>query len=201
MWERSTSKLHRSRSLMKLLVEAPHLLQGSPDRLSESELVALASLTPQLRQACVQASGYRVPCTLEHGDYHPLNVVVSESGPLLFDWSEGYITHPFFGLAFLLWNGWELPAGADVLERLRDAYLDEWKEYESRERCHELLRLLTDLCSLYLAHQVRAQLRILWRQHGSRPLLPLTAVECSIRMRQRWLSELLRRLLNQSANA
>jgi hypothetical protein len=175
------------------VAELPWLLQGSPDRLTLEEEEALRSLVPRLQEECKTASGCGVPCSLEHGDFHAFNVAVTATGPVFIDWGEGCITHPFLSLISLLDDSALLPA--DAVTRLRDAYLTEWDRYASLGRCRQHVASLRPLFTLHRAFQDRDQLAVCWKQLGSRPLLPLTAAEWSIRNRQHWLAERLRALL------
>jgi aminoglycoside/choline kinase family phosphotransferase len=175
--------------------ELPWLLQGSPDRLTPDEMLALRSLVPRLQEACKMASDCGMTSALEHGDFHAVNVAVTATGPVFIDWGEGCIPHPFFSLISMLHDSVALPAEADARTCLQDAYLSEWEQHTSSDRCPQHVASLRPLYALHRAFQDRGQLAALWEQLGSRPLLPLTAAEWSIRERQRWLAERLRALL------
>jgi hypothetical protein len=137
-----------------------------------------------------------VPETLEHGDFHAPNVLVTPTGPQFFDWQEGCIAHPFFSLASFLDGESSLPRGPDVAALLRDAYLGQWSDQSSLDACRQLLGALRPLWLLYLSLQDRHQLILWWKQLADRPVLPYTGAEWSLRQRQSWLAHRLRRLLS-----
>jgi hypothetical protein len=176
--------------------EVPHLLEGAPDRLTAEEEAALWSLASGLRRQCIAVASQGIPCALEHGDFCPINVAVGGNGPRFIDWQEGCITHPFFSLVSFLSYQDRLPPEPEAAAVLRDAYLQEWQRYAPLDRSRELFATLTPIWRLYLALQDCGQLATWWKQLGSRPLLPITGAEWSVRSRQRWLAEHLRRLLS-----
>jgi Phosphotransferase enzyme family len=101
-------------------------LAGSAD-----ELLALG--VPDSRPATLgQAVPGPLPITLIHEEVQDGNVHVRDGRPVLIDWAEASVSHPFAGLTNTLrivsWrSGWE-PGGAEVL-RLRDVYLEPWTRY------------------------------------------------------------------------
>jgi aminoglycoside phosphotransferase (APT) family kinase protein len=61
-----------------------------------------------------------VPETLMHGDFHAGNVAIGGGELVIFDWTDGCVSHPFFDLATFL--------PADPVERaaLLQVYLEAW---------------------------------------------------------------------------
>jgi hypothetical protein len=104
-------------------------------------------------------------------------------------------------LIFPTGDGWTLPQvvlddeGGWTLPLLEITMPREPRDHLSLEACRKLLALPQPLWLLYLAFQDRGQLATWWRQLGSRPLLPLTCAEWSIRRRQHCLAQRLRLLL------
>ncbi len=179
----------------EFFAELPTLLRGSPHALTEAEREALLAWEPRLRELCAEVTEYGVPCTLEHGDFHAPNVLTTSTSCLFFDWQEGCITHPFFSLASFLDDEASLPPGTDIKARLQDAYFEQWRDYGSLDRCRQLFNASRPLWLLYLAFQDRGQLATWWKQLANRPVLQYTGAEWSLRQRQYWLAERLRRLL------
>jgi aminoglycoside phosphotransferase (APT) family kinase protein len=73
-----------------------------------------------------------VPLSLIHEEVHGGNVLVRAGRPVLIDWAEASVSHPFAGtvntLRVVAWHSeWE-PGGPEVL-RLRDAYLEPWTPF------------------------------------------------------------------------
>ena len=96
----------------------------APDR---SELIQrrVAPLRAQLEAA-------RVPDSVQHDDLHGGNILISDAGPIVFDWGDSCISHPFMTLTVtfrvIAWSH-ELAADDPVFDRLRAAYLEPWSGY------------------------------------------------------------------------
>jgi hypothetical protein len=78
------------------------------------------------------ALGDGVPPTVAHQEAHDGNVFVRDGRPVLIDWAESSVTHPFVGPLLALRSATERygyrPGSSDV-ERLRDAYLEPFTRY------------------------------------------------------------------------
>jgi hypothetical protein len=108
-----------------LLGDSSLLLPGRTGGLSETELAAVPALAERLHGECERLRGYRLPATLDHGDFHTKNVQERDGGFVFFDWSDACLSVPFFSLVpFLEYH--PLPPG--LREPLRDAYLEPWAE-------------------------------------------------------------------------
>lgn len=135
-----------------LLADLPSA--GKAQGLSRAEIEELHQFAPQLSRMCVELAGYGVPQTLEHGDFHLRQIIVTEKSCLYFDWSDASVAHPFFSLAlfFRYLEGEEgVLALPEVKARLRDAYLEPWTIYEPRPRLVEAFELAQSLAGLYYA--------------------------------------------------
>ena len=71
----------------------------------------------------------RVPPTLEHGDLDATNVFIRNGSPVLMDWSDACISHPFFTPL--------TPAQARRYPEFVDTYLREWTDYATVEELRE----------------------------------------------------------------
>jgi hypothetical protein len=85
-----------------------------------------------------------VPASLQHDDLHDGNVFVRDAGYVVFDWGDACVSHPFHtlvvtlrALAYQL----GLAPGAPELLRLRDAYLEAWGSFGSRQELLEVAEL------------------------------------------------------------
>ncbi len=98
-------------------------------QLYESENdAALRRLEPSLERieymAC-QLEELGLPQTLEHGDLDSTNVFIRDGVPVLMDWSDASISHPFFTPL--------TPAQARRHPEIVDTYLHEWTDYAPLE--------------------------------------------------------------------
>jgi len=68
------------------------------DGLSRDDIEDLLNMYPYVVKLCEALSTYEIPATIEHGDFHDNNVLVGQSNPIINDWGDAVITHPFFSL-------------------------------------------------------------------------------------------------------
>ena len=111
-----------------------------------------------VRPAAERLAG-SLPLTVAHMEAHDGNIFVRDGRPVLIDWAEAVVTHPFLGplqaVRDATEHGGYEPGSADV-ERLRDLYLEPFTGFATMP---ELRELFTDG---YLLHGVsRAEL---WRR-------------------------------------
>ncbi len=128
----------------QLLDDHDALCLGLPDGLSDEEHRQLRQKAHEFRAMCQHLSGYGIPETIHHEDFHDANIFVRDGRYTFSDWGESGISHPFCSL-LVTWRviAWrlELEETAPELERLRDAYLEAWTDYESRENLIAASRL------------------------------------------------------------
>ena len=75
----------------------------------------------------MEATACGVPDTLVHGDLHAGNVAIGGGRPVVFDWTDASMGHPFLDVATFLQPSRLFAESPDARERLRAAYLDEWR--------------------------------------------------------------------------
>ena len=155
----------------RLAAQIPVLLDQvrAFSNLAPDELAALEAAAPQLAAWCDELAQAAVPPTLLHGDLHDRNITMRAGQPLIFDWSDACIAHPFFDLATLLDTEY---LDAHPLEQaaLRDRYLAHWTAYGAPD---ELRRIADRAAPLGLLHQAVSYAGII---RSSEPAL---AWECS----------------------
>ena len=98
-----------------LLADRDLLRVGLAGGVTEGDWVALTDRTRDLVDACRVLADTGLPDSLDHGDLSASQVIVGEMGPVILDWSDATITHPFLALAAF---------GSD--EAGTDAYLAAW---------------------------------------------------------------------------
>ncbi|GHO78448.1 hypothetical protein KSD_62190 [Ktedonobacter sp. SOSP1-85] len=152
-----------------LLTSEQSLLFDTPTALSLEQVRRLHDALPLTRSLCQELAGYALPETLEHGDLHAQNIVLSEGDYLYYDWTDSCIAHPFFSLyPFLLDIEARWP---EARTRLREAYLQPWERYATREQLVDAFELAQRLAPLHLsmlyATLVIPQMKDRWEmQHG-----------------------------------
>lgn len=79
--------------------------------------------------------------TIQHDDFNDGNVLVRGGDYVFFDWGDACVSHPFHTLVVTLRATaarLDLQPGGPELIRLRDAYLDAFSSFGSREALVEL---------------------------------------------------------------
>ena len=131
--------------------DGPALSPGLRRDLRPPEIEALRKLSPVLVNACTELETRGIPNTLDHADLWASNIIDTANGPVIIDWEDACVSHPFFGFWFLLMSAEDLvddPARAQ--SRIRDAYLEPWTRYASSAQLRaafDLAQRLAPLCS------------------------------------------------------
>ena len=108
----------------------PRVARHSAVRVSDEDKRQVEALAPRIAAGCDVLAAARLPDTLIHGDLNVGNVALvgpEQQTPLLLDWTDAAVAHPFFDLLTVLEGGGQgrSPEQAAAYEaRLRDAYLD-----------------------------------------------------------------------------
>jgi hypothetical protein len=133
-----------STQLDSLLADRAALETGG--RLTAGEIEELHRLVPWLQAACHELEAIGLPYTLEHGDLHANNILITGGHYLFFDWTDGCITHPFFCLLpFLEW------VRKDWHDGLIGAYLEQWQGYLPSAELRRALSLARPLGAMHMA--------------------------------------------------
>jgi hypothetical protein len=143
-------RLERLAAELETLLHDPVVLV----RLLPEEIESLQRHRPQFEEMCARLAGYGVPQTLLHGDFHGGNLLAWDERILIFDWTDGCIAHPFLDLITGIDNRYP---GFNEQEQaaIREAYLAEWRAYESPERLREAAQLAWPLGALHQAISYR----------------------------------------------
>jgi hypothetical protein len=126
--------------------------------LTQKESATLRAALPRLVDLCDQLTAGPVPLTVVHGDLHMDNVAADRCRPLLFDWTDACIGHPFFDLVTVLYG--PIPAAGTIQSppsiRLRDAYLSGWADHGSPEQLADTWRAAQVVGTMHHALSYRA---------------------------------------------
>lgn len=121
-------------------------------RLTADEITRLQALVPTVERAVADLLAYPVPQTLLHGDFHAGNVAITDTGYVVFDWTDACICHPFFDLLTVV-DSSDDPITPEQREIHIAAYLGEWEKagFGSAETLRETCDLALRLAPLYHA--------------------------------------------------
>lgn len=113
-------------SVPGLLADERLTRPGAPNGLTVDELRRLQDRADAIAAACRELGGSGIPESLDHGDLSARQVIVGDMGPVILDWSDGSITHPFLSAAAFLDDDRAPAAGVPSRLELVDAYLEPW---------------------------------------------------------------------------
>lgn len=137
----------------------PPVLAAQIEALAEEETVTLPEgLRPRLRavvgrlqEMCIELGASPIPSTLVHGDLHADNIVRTERGYVLFDWTDACVATPFVDFLTFVHNFG--PASNDPVVRraFRDRYLDAWSDVVPRTEAIEWYERAKPLAAMHHA--------------------------------------------------
>jgi hypothetical protein len=113
--------------------------------------VALGGAGADVAALAVDLASSGIRPSIEHGDLHGGNILVSPDGVRFFDWGDATVAHPFGTLTTTL-RSIAHHTGRDEtdveLARLRDAYTEAWTDVLPRSALAEVAGLATDLAHI-----------------------------------------------------
>jgi hypothetical protein len=134
---------------------APHvdelLALGTPDH-RLAALPAKAAEIPELREdlpaiedLARRLAAHGIPETIQHDDFHDAQVFLRDGRPLIFDWGDACVAHPFLSMSVALegviaW-GVDDVEDSEPLGPYRDAYLEPFERYAPRAELEDALDL------------------------------------------------------------
>jgi aminoglycoside phosphotransferase (APT) family kinase protein len=90
----------------------------------------------------------KIPLALEHGDFFGGNIIIQNEDPIIYDWSDCTLSHPFLSAIVLLEEVEQL-FSEKVAKSLLDLYLCEWSELDSKDSLYEEYKLLEEISPIY----------------------------------------------------
>ena len=130
----------------ELLADEQSLLIDQEKGLTTGEWRQIQGMTSRLEHLCLQLTGYGIPESINHGDFHDGNVLVRDGRVTFLDWADACISHPFMSLR-TFFVSIEIALKLDdyapptpEMSALLDRYLEQWQSFAS----------LTALRSAYL---------------------------------------------------
>jgi Phosphotransferase enzyme family len=110
-------------------------------------LQRVSGLRARFASWCGQLAAMPGQASIDHNDLHPWNVFVEEGGPRrvrFYDWGDSVVAHPFssmlVGLGYMHTQA-GVPLESPELTRLRDAYLDGFRDLAPHRELVEALEL------------------------------------------------------------
>lgn len=107
-----------------LLADDDLLLVDRPGGLSAADAASVRRGAEAWSRVVARLAERGPAVSLDHGDLSAGQVIVGEMGPVILDWSDASVTHPFIAAASFLMTPQEAPSG--LHEGLVAAYLEPW---------------------------------------------------------------------------
>lgn len=145
-----------------LLADDEALLLDRPKGLASERRDRIVADLARYTEICRRLAESGVPSTLQHDDLHDANVFVGDGRHRFFDWGHAVVSHPFVSLLVALrvaQGALGVPNGDAVLLRLRDAYLEVWRDHDSLSALREQVGLALTVGPLQRAFTWRRILR------------------------------------------
>lgn len=122
--------------------------------LTDQELHALQSLSPQFSTQCELLSRHEIPSTLGFHDFHDNNVLIDTNTQKMtfVDWSETAIIHPFFSLYTCLQQSIThhgIQEGDQIYQKLQDACLENWLGIKTKDQLTQIFALAKQIVPIY----------------------------------------------------
>jgi hypothetical protein len=147
-------KLQRLPSLFAELLEDQQALHlDQPGGLPSENHVRLTALSPQVALLCERLGECGIPQSLHHGDLHDGNIFVSANDGRygFFDWGDSCVAHPLFSFRVVLAcleRTLELSGDGPQIERLRESYLEPFRQFASADALCMALRVARTLANI-----------------------------------------------------
>lgn len=122
-------RLSRLPELLRSLISADSNVGARYAGLLSGLEPAVRELLPAFEQHCLDLDASACAVSLDHGDLHAVNLMISDGDTRLCDWGDSCVTHPFCTLLVTLeMMVRDVPEPDRTLRAraLRDAYLEAW---------------------------------------------------------------------------
>ncbi|MFN8404060.1 MAG: phosphotransferase [Anaerolineales bacterium] len=138
----------------QLLADTPSLMIDQEKGLTSSEYQQLQNLISRFEQLCADLAAFKIPESVNHGDFHDGNVLLKNGRITFFDWGDADVTHPFVSLRTwfvsmeiaLNLDDWAPPTAE--MSGLLEKYLEAWQAYGEKEALMSAYRLSRPVASI-----------------------------------------------------
>jgi hypothetical protein len=140
----------------QLLAGQSHFLIDQEKGLTSAEWQELKDKVSGFEQICAQLAAFRIPESLNHGDFHDGNVLVKNGRITFFDWGDGDVTHPFVSLRTFFVS---IEIALDLedysftpeMAELLDTYLEPFQQFASKEELRTAYQISKPVASVVKA--------------------------------------------------
>jgi hypothetical protein len=83
---------------IELLTDEESFMLDQEKGLTSTEFQQVKEKAAPFEQICADLAAFGIPESLNHGDFHDVNVLVKDGRITFFDWGDATVTHPFVSL-------------------------------------------------------------------------------------------------------
>ena len=151
----------------KLIEDEASLMIGQEKGLTSTEFQQLQHRLPRFQQICADLAAFKIPMSLNHGDFHDGNVLLKNERITFFDWGDANVTHPFVSLRTFIVS-MEITLKLEdyapptpVMTALTNRYLESWKTFTPPDTLLKIYGLSRPVASISKAlswHQTISRL-------------------------------------------
>lgn len=171
----------------QLLTGEDSLMIDQEKGLSSTDFQRLQTLKTRFETICSGLTMFRIPESLNQGDFHDGNVLIKNGRITFFDWGDADVTHPFVSLR-TFFVSMEIALQLDdyapptpEMIALLDRYLKPWERFATKDRLLQAYKLSRPVASIVKA--------LAW--HNS-----ITKMDTTLRQEYAWIvPELLREFM------
>ena len=140
----------------QLLADEGSLLIDQEKGLTSAEWQTLRDMATRFERMCIDLAAYRIPESVNHGDFHDGNVLVRAGRVTIIDWADACLSHPFMSLrTFFISIEISLKlddyAFTPDMSALLNRYLESWEGIASKEALTSAYRLSRPVASIVKA--------------------------------------------------
>jgi len=144
------------RLFTELLADKSDFLIDQEKGLTATEWQEVKAKASRFEQICAELAAYRIPESLDHGDFHDGNILERDSRITFFDWGDASVTHPFtslrtFFVSIEISLGLEDYAFTPVMAELLDIYLEPFQQFASKEELRTAYQVSKPVASVVKA--------------------------------------------------
>ncbi|MCM3380814.1 MULTISPECIES: phosphotransferase [Shouchella] len=122
------------------LYESHHISRETYQKLNTS--------IPTIINICDKIEKSNIPLALEHGDFFGGNIMVQNGQPVIYDWSDCTLSHPFLSIMVIL-KEVEQFFSEEVAKSLLNDYLEKWSGFDSKPHLIEEYNWLKVIAPVY----------------------------------------------------
>lgn len=122
-------------------------LYGS-HQISRETYQKLNSSIPTIINICDKVEKSNIPLALEHGDFFGGNIIVQKGQPVIYDWSDCTLSHPFLSIMVILKEVEQL-FSVEVAQSLLNDYLEKWSCFDSKSHLIEEYNWMKAIAPVY----------------------------------------------------